>query len=125
MFDRIDRVYLWHKLLTENISTKFVNAIKSMYSAVKSFVRYKFTNSNLIISNIGVKQEDPVSSILCPFFLNDILSSVNSNIDGIIGIADIQIFLLLFADDAVLFAQDPASLQSMLYDIENYSNIWG
>ena len=50
---------------------------------------------------------------------------MNSNIDGIIGIADIQIFLLLFADDAVLFAQDLASLQSMLYDIEDYSNIWG
>ena len=50
---------------------------------------------------------------------------MNSNIDGIIGIEDIQIFLLLFADDAVLFAQDPASLQSMLYDIENYSTIWG
>ena len=63
--------------------------------------------------------------ILCLFSLNDILSSVNSNIDGIIGIEDIQIFLLLFADDAVLFAQDPESLQSMLYDIENYSNIWG
>ena len=67
MFDRIDRVYLWHKLLTENISTKFVNAIKSMYSVVKSFVRYKFTNSNLISSNIGVKQGDPASSILCLF----------------------------------------------------------
>ena len=67
MLDRIDRVYLWHKLLTENISTKFVNAIKAMYSAVKSFVRYKFTNSNLIKTNIGVKQGDPVSSILCLF----------------------------------------------------------
>ena len=50
---------------------------------------------------------------------------MNSNIDGIIGIEDIHIFLLLFADDAVPFAQDPESLQSILYDIENYSNIWG
>ena len=76
LFDRIDRVYLWHKLLMENISTKFANAIKSMYSVVKSFVRYKFTDSNLINSNNGVKQGDPARSILCLFFLNDIPSIV-------------------------------------------------
>ena len=53
MFDRIDRVYLWHKLLIENISTKFVNAIKSMYSVVKSFVRYKFTKPGRVAQSVG------------------------------------------------------------------------
>lgn len=125
MFDRINRVYLWQKLMNENISSKFINAIKSMYSVVKSYIRYNSLKSENINSNIGVKQGDPASSLLCLFFLNDIIDGVNSNINGILAIEELQIFLLLFADDAVVFAHDPASLQSMLTDIETYCNVWG
>ena len=63
MFDRIDRIYIWQKLLAASISTKFIQAIKSMYSAVKSFIRYKSATSNFINSYIGVRQGDPISSI--------------------------------------------------------------
>ena len=124
MFDKIDRLYLWQKLLNENISTKFVNALKLMYSVVKSFIQFNQARSDYIISNIGVKQGDPASSILCLFFLNDLLNSINSNINGIIQIENLKLFLIFFADDAILFSQDPTSLQSMLDDIENYCNTW-
>ena len=40
-FDKIDRAFLWQKLLSQNVSCKLVRAIKSMYSVVKSCVRYK------------------------------------------------------------------------------------
>jgi len=40
MFDRIDRIYLWQKLLKENVSTKFINAIRSVYSVIKAIVQY-------------------------------------------------------------------------------------
>ena len=68
MFDSIDRALLWRKLLIEDISTKFIKAIKSMYNVVKSTVRYKNFKSDPISSKIGVKQGDPASSILCLFF---------------------------------------------------------
>ena len=126
MFDRIDRIYLWQKLLAESISTKFIKAIKSMYSAIKSFIRYKSATSNFINSYIGVKQGDPISSILCLFFfLNDILSRINSNMDGVMNVEELQIFLLMFADDAILFSQNPQALQSMLNDIQLYCETWG
>ena len=54
------------------------------------------------------------------FFLNDILDNINSDLDGILPIDDVQLFLLLFADDAVVFSRDPNTLQSILNDIENY-----
>ena len=41
-------------------------------------------------------------------------------VDGIISIDDIQLYMLLFADDAVLFTSNPITLQSMLLDIERY-----
>ena len=75
MFDRIDRVMLWQKLMRANVSTKIIKALKSMYTIVKSVIRYKNTNSEAISSFIGVKQGDPASSILCLFFLNDIIKN--------------------------------------------------
>ena len=42
-FDKIDRSFLWQKLLTVNVSCKLVRAIKSMYNTVKSCVKYKST----------------------------------------------------------------------------------
>ena len=91
-----------------------------MYSSVKSFIRYKHATSDFINTYIGVKQGDPLSSILCLFFLNDILSSINCNLDGIMNLEELQIFLLLFADDGVLFSQNPQTLQSMLNDVHLY-----
>jgi len=125
MFDKIDRIYLWRKLLNMNVSAKFVTALKSMYTVVRSYIRYGSEKSEYIASHIGVKQGDPASSILCLFFLNDILDNINSNLEGIMKIDDLKIFLLLFADDAVVFSNDASSLQSILNDIEKYCITWG
>ena len=111
MFDTIDRAFLWQKLLTSHVSTAFVKALKSIYTVVKSVVKYNGSLSNTITSTIGVKQGDPASSMLCLFFLNDIIKNVNTNTTGLLKISDFQIFSLLFADDAVIFAQDATSLQ--------------
>ena len=125
MYDRIDRCYLWQKLLNENVSSRMITAIHSMYNCVRSCIRYKGSKSSFINSKNGVKQGDPSSSLLCLFFLNDIIQHINTNIDGIMTLNDIKIFLLFFADDAVLFAQNPRSLQSMLSDVEAYCVHWG
>ena len=104
-FDKIDRIYLWQKLIKENVSSKIVKALQAMYNVVKSCVRYKSKTSNFIDSKVGVKQGDPSSSLMFLFFVNDILN----HIDTI----------------AVLFAETPQALQSMLDDLEQYCNEWG
>ena len=40
-FDKINCSFLWQTLLSENISCKLVRAMKSIYSTVRSCVRYK------------------------------------------------------------------------------------
>ena len=60
-----------------------------------------------------------------PFFLNDIRSCINSNMDGVMNVEELQIFLLMFADDVILFSQNPQALQSMLNDIQLYCETWG
>jgi hypothetical protein len=53
-----------------------------------------------------------------------IINNINRNIPGIVNIDDIQVFLLLFGDDAVVFTHDPNSFQPILNDIEHYCNMW-
>lgn len=58
-------------------------------------------------------------------FVNDIVTSINTNINGIFSVDEMKLFLILFADDQVLFTTSPTSLQSMLNDIETYCTLWG
>ena len=51
-------------------------------------------------------------------FINDIIHNVNSDFDNIFTIDELQIFMLLYADDAVVFARSPEVLQSILNDTE-------
>ena len=125
-FDKIDRSLLWQKLLTEQVSSKLVKAIKSMYTNVKSCVRYKSTYSRFFDSSIGLKQGDPSSPLLFMFFfVNDIIDNINTNLQNIFTINELKLFLILFADDQVLFATSPETLQSLLTDLENYCQLFG
>ena len=107
------------KLLSQNVSSKMTKAIKAMYSSVKSAVKHKGEISATIDSKPGVKQGDPSSSLLFMMFVNDIISNINTNLEDIVTINELKLFLLANADDQVLFATSPSSLQSMLTDLEN------
>ena len=116
-FDKIDRAYLWQNLLVESVSCKFVNALKSMYSTVKLCIKYNSSFSQIFDSYIGLKQGDPSSPLLFMLFVNDIANNINSDLDDIFTTNDLKLFLILFADDQVLFAKSPKTLQSMLTDL--------
>jgi hypothetical protein len=48
-------------------------------------------------------------------------SKYNTNINGTFTIENVKLFLLMFADDAALFAQDPATLQTHLFKNNNWN----
>ena len=109
-FDKIDHIFLWQKLITENVNSKMTSAIKAMYSVVRAVVRHKDKTSDIIDIQLGVKQGDSLSSLLFMLFINDILDNINSNLDGIFTINEIKLFLIMFADNQVLFATSPTAL---------------
>jgi len=80
-----------------------------MCYSIKSCIRYKGIKSDFINLKFGVKQGDPLNSLLCLFFLNDIIQHINTDIDGIMTLEELKLLLLFFADDAVLFAQPTRS----------------
>ena len=85
-----------------------------MYSTVRSIIKHNRQTSNTITSNLGVKQGDPSSSLLFMMFVNNIITSINTDLDGIFSTEELKLFLVLFAVDQVLFPTSPTTLQSML-----------
>ena len=57
-------------------------------------------------------------------FVNDIVDNTNSDLSNIFSVNELKLFLILYADDQVVFASSPLTLQSLLNDIENYCRIW-
>ena len=118
VYDNINLAYLWQQLSRENISTNMIVALKAMYASIKIIVKYKTETSDVIQSFQGVKQGDASSSLLFMMYVNDIAV----NIDGIFTLNELELFLLLYADDQVLLATSAQSLQHMLNDVETYCN---
>ena len=65
-------------------------------------------------SYIGLKQGDPSSPLLFMLFVNDIVNNINADLNYIFTIHELKLFLILFADDQVVFAKSPQTLQSIL-----------
>jgi len=124
-FDKLNRNHLLQKLINENVSYKIIAAIKAMYNVVKACVKYKGNTSEFFASKVGIKQGDPSSSLMFLFFINDITNCINDELDGIITIEHIKLFMLIFADDGILFSTNPETLQIMLNDVQRYCETWG
>ena len=77
-YDKINHLFLWQKMLSENISSKMTNAIKNMYSVVRSVIKHNRRLSSCIQSHLGVKRGDTSSSLLFMMFVNDIVTNINT-----------------------------------------------
>ena len=124
-FDLVYRNGIWFKLLNSGVSSKMVNILQSIYKSVKSSVKVNGHLTGYFESYMGVKQGEPLSPLMFIFFLNDISSAINNNHIDAISLDEIQIFMLLFADDTVIFSYSKESLQILLTNLHDYCIKWG
>ena len=95
-----------------------------MYMSVKSRVKYCNKLGNEFYCKLGVRQGECLSPLLFSLFLNDIEETfLESGIQGL-DVNMFKIFMLLYADDIVLFANSPDELQEGLDLLSNYCKRW-
>ena len=115
-FDLINRNILWHILRKSGINGKLYWALRSIYDSVMACVRVKGTLTNYFNCPRGVKQGCLLSPQLFAFFINELAVEVARK--GRHGVqlvpGAVEIFMLLFADDALLMSCSATGLQNQL-----------
>lgn len=123
-FDTVSRDILLHKITSLNISGEFFNVLVDMYN--KSTARIKISNflSPDIKMEQGTEQGHPLSPDLFKIFIRE-LSSLLISTGKYPHLNGISLSHLLWADDLVLLALDPRSLQKNIDILNNFCKKMG
>ena len=137
-FDTINRTALWEKLLKNEINGKILTVIVNMYQNAKSCVKQQTLKSGIFACNMGVRQGENLSPLLFSIFLNDFAETLSKKFSGLtelhslsrtLGNEDIELFInmyvLLYADDTLVFAESPEELKSAMHEVSVYCKTWG
>lgn len=119
-FDNISRQALIYKLFRMGVSYKMVSIIEKIYSNTQSAVWNGRELSEYFETTKGVKQGCLLSPLLFALYVNDL----HEFIEGGLFVENINIRLLLYADDIVFLADDIKVLQKMIDNLEIYCKMW-
>ena len=135
-FDSVDRSLLWQKLLSYNINGKLLTVIRQMYNRAKSCIKKDNMISEYFLCNIGVRQGDTLSPLLFALFINDFNQYISTAYRGLNivqscypslndeDIVLLKLFVLLYADDTIILAENEKELQLALDKIHQYCTMY-
>jgi hypothetical protein len=112
-FDTVCRSLLWKVLEEYGVQGKLLQAVKSMYVDSKARARVNGGLSECFQVMMGVRQGCVMSPWLFNIFIDKCMRVVCQGMKGVT-IGDKNVSVLLYADDAVLLAENADELQRML-----------
>ena len=122
-FDSVIHPGLKLKLKELNISGKFYDVIKNMYSKSKLCVKLGDTHTKFFTSGKGVRQGDVLSPNLFKIFINDFPNYLSECKDPV-NINNNVLQCLMYADDIVLFSTSLEGLQQRLNGLDQFCKEW-
>ncbi len=102
----------------------FLTAIKNIYSSCISTVNVNGYLTEKFPINLGVCQGDSLSPTLFGLYINDLAKALNASNKGIFINEDLNIALLLYADDLAIMAESQEHLQTLLNILEKWCKQW-
>ena len=136
-FDTVNRQRLWRKLIDHGIQGNVLEVIKSLYKSSKSCIMYNNEMSEFFPSRVGVRQGENLSPLLFALFLNDMetffsnkggnwlsyLTKLDERSRAHETEAYLKLFILLYADDTILLAENENDLQVQLNLLNDYCEV--
>lgn len=123
-FDRIDRQYLWNKLVNIGIPNKMLTALQSIYRNVQCCVNINGAKTDYFNVSSGLKQGCLLSPVLFNMFTNDLVMELKQSGCGLnIGVREL-LCVLCYADDLVCVAENEEDIQKMLNIIKSWCDKW-
>ena len=114
-YDRVNRAYLWQKLIAVGVKEKIVQMIKAMYSGTSSCVRVNGKLTDWFGVNVGVRQGCVMSPASFNIYVNDLVDDLeDSNVGVATYPAGAGYTCLLYADDLSLLAESEPELQVLI-----------
>ena len=123
-FDMVWHDALIFKLLKMGIGGKFIKVIMDIYSNISSCVKVGDKRTTFFSCLKGVRQGDGLSSTLYNLYINDIVNEMKTDDSDPFKIGDIEIGVLLYADDMVILSSSMNGLQNSLNKLSSYSKKW-
>ena len=96
--------------------------MQAIYNAVKICVKVYGNLSQYFDIYMGVKKGEPLSPLRFILFINGMSNAVFDEKADIVSFDELQIFLILFADDRFFFSYTEFGLQASLKRLEVYCN---
>jgi len=112
------------KIIKLGVRGKMLDIVRSMYASVKSRVKLSNNLSNSFECHIGVRQGECLSPFLFSMFVNGIEETfIQQGVSGI-DLNTLKMFIILYADGIVLFADNAEDLQHDLNVLHEYCQKW-
>ncbi len=112
MFDIVPRETLWQVLARLGVKGRFLRCLHVMYA--KDTIRINHPSEGVTSSfrcQQGVKQGCPLRPLLFRLYLNALEGRLDGRECDALTLADVHVWLLLFADDLALTSESEVGLQ--------------
>jgi hypothetical protein len=122
-YDKVWRDGLWKRLIEVGITGKMWRVLHNLYSVVESCVLVGADRTEWFSLDAGLRQGCILSPILFAVFIDGLARAVKAA-GTKQTLADLNVSILLFADDLVLIGHNRQDLQKLLDLVFEYSQKW-
>ena len=112
-YDSVNRVELWKILKEYGVDEGLVRALRGFYDGSKACVRVNSVMSDVFKIERGVRQGCVMSPWLFNIFMDKCMKETCKGMKGVM-FGNVNLRVLLYADDAVVFAESASDLQVSL-----------
>lgn len=118
-FDSLNHYAIWEALQQQNIESRYISLLHSIYSKIKSRIKLEREGAEFDIKK-GVRQGDPISPKIFSSVLELVFRNLNWHEKGL-RIDGKYISHLRFADDIIIFAENLNEIKTMMQELARES----